>query len=180
MAADTLSKRPSSAKTAAGKTPPKTSQKPAQKAGPRPAAKVTPKRIARPLVNEATETLKRTRDSVTHVSGEYAAICSDTLAAAMETGSLTSKRLVEMNQTYMEACTGTLSAFAEISRDSLACRTPADLLALQQKAAEAVTASVNTTSKFYGGLFAVFSQAMDPLVARASYAPERLFKALAD
>lgn len=176
MAADTLSKRPSSAKTAAGKTPPKTAQKPA----PRPAAKVTSKPIARPIVNEATETLKRTRDSVTHVSGEYAAICSDTLAAAMETGSLTSKLLVEMNQTYMEACTGNLSAFAEISRDSLACRTPADLLALQQKAAEAVTASVNTTSKFYGGLFAVFSQAMDPLVARASHAPERLFKALAD
>lgn len=189
MAADTQTPRPTLARRAptpsksASKpiakkpVPQKATAKPAPKAAAKPAAKVI---AAKPVANEATETLQRTRESVSHMSGEYVAICTDTLSAAMETGSLTSKLLVEMNQTYMEACTGNLSAFAEISRDSLACRSPADLLALQQKAAEAITASVNSTSKFYGNLFNVFSQAVDPLVTRASHAPERLFKALAD
>ncbi len=200
MAADTLTPRPTLSRRAPTATKPvaksasKNGGKPAPK---KPAAKpaapktvaaklgtpkaVTPKPGAsKPVANEATETLQRTRESVSHMSGEYVAICTDTLSAAMETGSLTSKLLAEINQSYMDACTGNLSAFAEIGRDSLACRTPADLMALQQKAAEAVTASVNTTSKLYGGLFAIFSQAMDPLMTRASHAPQRLFKALAD
>ncbi len=197
MAAD--SPRPTPARRTAAKTAAKAGGKIAPKtaatktAATKPAMQkltaakaIAPKPVApkpgafKPIANEATETLQRTRESVSHMSGEYVAICTDTLTAAMETGSLTSKLLAKMNQSYMDACTGNLTAMAAIGRDSLACRSPADLLALQQKAAEAVTASFNSTSKFYGGLFAVFSQAMDPLMVRASHAPERLFKALAD
>jgi hypothetical protein len=138
------------------------------------------KKSAADLPDEAIQTLKRTSDSVQHIAGEGLAAYTDTLATLMQTGSQTSKLIMAMNKSYMDACSAVMINMAEIARECMTCRTPADVVDLQKKAMETMTDTVTSTGKLYSDTFTAFSSAVEPLVARTSDVPERMFRALAD
>jgi hypothetical protein len=132
------------------------------------------------MSNEAAETLKRTNDSLNQLASECAAICSADMAAAIETSTHGVELLTEMTRSYIDACTQAATNWAEIGRESLACRTPADFTNLQKRAVDSLNASFEVNGKLYKGLFESWSKSIDPFVARVADGPQRLFRAFAD
>jgi len=133
-----------------------------------------------PRETEGLATIREASESANHIAGEYAAMCSDTLAATLQSGTQVAHMLTDVGRTYADACACTASTLAEIARESVTCRSPNDVVALQKKSMDGLNAIVEATSRVYGGLFAAWSKAMEPVVARMSDAPERLFRAAAD
>lgn len=131
-------------------------------------------------LNEGAETLKNATDSLNRVTGECTAMCTDTMAAAMESGARTSQLMSELAKSYMEVCGASAVTMAEIGRESFTCRSPADIVALQKKAVQSFTETFAESNKVYGHIFATWSKAFEPLVARVADGPERLFSAMAD
>lgn len=131
-------------------------------------------------LDEASQTLKRTRDSLNRIANEAAACCSDTMSAAIESGAEASRRMQEVGGSIFTSYMGAVTTFTDLGRDTLTCRTPADAAALQKKTFEAFTATMDASSKFYDSLFNAWSQSMTPVVARAADTPERMFRAIAD
>jgi len=152
----------------------------AQTAKPRP--RVVPLDTPRPdtFSNEGVSTLREAGESANHIAAEYAAMCSDSLAATLQSGTQVANMLNEISRTYADACACTASTLAEIARESVTCRSPNDVVALQKKSMDGMNAIVEATFRVHGGLFAAWSKAMEPVVARLSDAPERIFRAVAD
>jgi hypothetical protein len=157
---------------------------PADTASPRPAraraSEASASDAISSVTNEATETLKRTHESLNQVASECAAICSDDMAAAIETSTRSIKFLTEMTQSYLDACTQSAAHWAEIGRESLACRTPADFINLQKRAIDSLNTSFEERGKLYQGLYESWSKSIDPFVARVADGPQRLFRTFAD
>ena len=132
------------------------------------------------LSNEGVDTVKEVSESANHIAGEYTSMCSDTFAAALQSSSQVAQMMSDIGRTYADACACCVSTMAEISRDSMACRNPADMVALQKKSMDGFHAMFEVSAKVYGGIFAAWSKAAEPLVARMSDAPERMFRSVAD
>lgn len=132
------------------------------------------------MADEASQTLKRTGEAVNQMTGEALSCCSDTLAAALQAGTEASMLMSELSRAFLETCSATSLTFAEIMRESLACRTPADLALLQDKGMNALNGTLEASTKHYNDMFSAYSRALEPLMARAANAPERMFRAIAD
>jgi hypothetical protein len=131
-------------------------------------------------IHETTETAKRASDSLNQIASECAAICSDDIAAAIETSSQSAKLFTELSRAYVEACTASAQTYVEIGREAMSCRTPADVVRLQKRAMEGLNESAEATARIYSGVFETWSKAMDPFVARITDGPQRLFRAFAE
>ncbi len=131
-------------------------------------------------VDENLATLQQTGETIDHASAECRNIISDNIAAAVETGTLTSQLIAAFGKSYVEAYNTSMHTISEISRDAAACRTPADFAELQKRSMALFTGSFNANSKRCSDMFGIYTKALEPLVARAAFAPERLFKAVAD
>lgn len=143
---------------------------------------VTPRRKADggETTQEAITTVNQARDSLNQIAGGYMSVCSDTLAAAMESGSQTSRLAADMGRAYLDACGTAAANFAEIARDSLVCRSPVEAAALQKKAMDAFAGSFDATRKLYSDLFANYTRALEPLFTRTADIPERMMRAVTD
>ena len=133
-----------------------------------------------PFNNEGIETMKEASESATHIATEYTSMCSDTLAATLQSSTQVAHMLSDVGRTYADACACCASTMPEIARESFTCRTPGDFVNLQKKSMDGLNAVVEASAKVYGGIFAAYSKAFEPVVARMTDAPERLFRAVAD
>ena len=131
-------------------------------------------------IHEATETVKRASDSLNQIASECAAICSDDIAAAIETSSQSAKLFTELGRAYVEAITTSAETYVEIGREAMSCRTPADIVRLQKRTMESLNGSAEATAKIYSDVFETWSKAVDPFVTRITDGPQRLFRAFAD
>lgn len=130
--------------------------------------------------DEVTQTIERSGESLDHIARETMSCCGDTLTAAMQSGTRASNLVAEVSRSYLDACTGVAATMAELAGDSMACRTPADVAALQKKTSEAASKMVEANIAFWSDLYGAWSKSVEPVVARVADAPERLFRALAD
>ena len=152
---------------------------PADTASPR-----TP-RHARPapevdVANEGAETAKRVGESAGQVGAECVSMCSDTMAAALDTATRTSQVLAGIGLSCFENYSASVAEMSEIGREAVTCRSPADVVNVQKKAMESVTRNLAAGGKLYVEMFGAWSKAFQPLLARTMDAPERLFRAVAD
>ncbi len=131
-------------------------------------------------IDETTETVKRAGDSLNQIASEYAAICSDDIAAAIAAGSQGAKLFTELTRAYAEAVTASAQTCVEFGREAMSCRTPADIVTLQKRAVESLSESAEATARIYSGVFETWSKAVDPFVVRVADGPQRLFRAFAD
>jgi hypothetical protein len=132
------------------------------------------------IVDEALATLKQGSDAFSQVANECAAIYTGDIAAAIETGTQSAKLMTELTKSYFDTCAASATTIAEVSREAMTCRTPADFLELQKRATASLNASVEATGKLYAGLFEYWSKAFDPFVSRVADGPQRLFRAFAE
>ncbi len=132
------------------------------------------------ITDEAMATLKQGTDAFGQVANECAAIYTGDIAAAIETGTQGAKLMTELTKSYFDTCSASATTLAEVGREAMTCRTPADFLELQKRASAGLNASIEATGKLYGGLFECWSKAFDPFVARVADGPQRLFRAFAD
>jgi len=130
--------------------------------------------------DEITQTIKRSGESLDHIARETMACCNDTFSAAVKSGVETSQLLSEATRTYFEACAGSAASAMQLARDSLACRSPADMLTLQKKTYESASALAEASVKLSSDLYAAWSKAVQPTLAQATDTPERMFRAFAD
>lgn len=125
-------------------------------------------------------TLAEAKESISHMSGESLAMAKDGLAATLACSAELTRLAGDFNKTQMEMWRGSAETFASVSRDAFSCRTPDDMLALQKRVSEQMAATMEATRKAYGGLFEGYAKAMEPFVASTAFAPQRLFRAMAD
>ncbi len=130
--------------------------------------------------NEGIATFKEASESANHIAGEYTSMCSDTFATALQSGTQVASMMTDVGRAYADAFACYTTTLAEIARESMTCRTPADVVALQKKSMDGLNTMVEASAKVYGGMFAAWSKAAEPIVARISDAPERLFRAVAE
>jgi len=130
--------------------------------------------------DEITQTINRSGESLDHIARETLSCCADTLTAAMNSGSETSHMLSAVTHAYVDACTRSATAVMDLARDGAACRTPADVLALQKKGFEATNTMFEASTKLCSDLYDAWSKSMMPVLARATDVPERMFRAVAD
>ncbi len=130
--------------------------------------------------DEITETINRSGASLDHIARETLSCCTDTLAAAMNSGTEASHVLSAVSRSYMDACASSANTAMELARDSLACRTPADVLAFQKKGFEAGNAMFGASVKLCSDLYNAWSASLVPVLARVTDVPERMFRAVAD
>ncbi len=130
--------------------------------------------------DEITQTIKRSGESLDHIARETMSCCSDTVTAAVNSGVEASQFLTEVTRSYLEACAGSAMSAMQLARESTACRTPADVLALQKKGYESVSALAEASVKLSSDFYAAWSKALQPALARVTDAPERMFRAFAD
>lgn len=130
--------------------------------------------------HEGAETVQRVGESTGKIGAECLTMCSDTVAAAVDTASRTSQVLAGIGLSCFENYSASVAEMAEIGREAVTCRSPADVVNVQKRAMESVTRSLEAGSKLYVEMFGVWSTAFQPLLARTIDAPERLFRAVAD
>ena len=130
--------------------------------------------------DEITQAIEWSGESFDQIARETVSCCSDTLTAAMQSGTRASHLVADLGRSYMDACTGAAATFAELAGDSMACRTPADMAALQKKSSEAANKLLEANIAMWSTLYGAWSKPFEPVVARAADAPERLFRAMAD
>jgi len=130
--------------------------------------------------DEVTQAIEQSGESLDHIARETMSCCSDTLSAAVQSGTRATQYAAELSRSYLDACAGAATTFAELAGDSLACRTPADIAALQKKSSEAAGKIFEANIALMSNLYGAWSKTFEPVVARAADAPERLFRAMAD
>jgi hypothetical protein len=130
--------------------------------------------------DEMTQTINRSGEALDHIARETLSCCTDTLAAAMNSGSETSHLLSAVTRAYMDACTRSATTVMDLARDGMTCKTPADVLAVQKKGFEATHTMFEASTKLCSDLYDAWSQSLVPVLTRATDVPERMFRAVAD
>jgi len=132
------------------------------------------------MQDEVTQAIEQSGESLDHLARETASCCSDTLTAAMQSGTRASQYLADIGRSYFDACTETATTFAQLAGDGLTCRTPADFAALQKKSSDATSRLLEANMALWSNMYGAWSKTVEPVMARAADAPERLFRAMAD
>lgn len=130
--------------------------------------------------DEVTETLRRSGESLDHITREGLRCYTDAMAAAMQSGMETSRMFADLGGSHMNAFVTSATVAADIARDSLLCRTPLDVAALQKRGFEAANAATESSIKLCQDLYGAWSKAFQPVIARVADVPERMFQAIAD
>ncbi len=131
-------------------------------------------------VNEGAETAKRVGESAGQVGAECLTMCSDAISAAVDSATRTSEVIASLSKSCFDNYSATVAEMTEIGREAMTCRSPSDLVNLQQKTMASLTRSLDTSGKLYAEMFGAWSKAFQPLLLRTMDGPERLFRAVAD
>lgn len=129
---------------------------------------------------EGSTTLSQANDSLQRIGAACLTVGSDHMAVLTETGALTGRLMTDIIKSYIDTLNYAAVTCAALGRDSLTCRTPADVVEFQKRALEGFTETYEASSKVYSHLFENVSAAFEPLMVRAADGPERLFRAFAD
>lgn len=121
----------------------------------------------------------RKHEALDHIAQTCMSVCSDNLEAALESGSRTSHLAADMGRSYIDVCSAFAVEMSEIARESLTCRSPSDVMALQDKALDVLGTTFDASRKVYGDLFAGYNRALEPVFERAMGGPERMLQAIA-
>ena len=132
------------------------------------------------MEREGMENIMQAAGSVNKAASECAAACSDNMGACIESGNTAIHAMQNMGSEVTECCNRTLSDFAEISRDAMACRSLSDMVELQNKAIQQVSDNYfSTVNKLSGMVFNFFNQAVEPFGERAASVTRHVRKAFA-
>jgi hypothetical protein len=126
------------------------------------------------------ENIMRTADDMGHVAAECREICTGNASAILESGNAASHTFQKISNEIVKSNNRTFLEFAEILKESFACRTLDGILKLQNKAMHQMTDSYfNSTNKLCGLLFDSCNEALEPLSERTAVASKQIRKAMA-
>jgi len=131
-------------------------------------------------LKDVTSAFKITPESIKQSQERAFALCSDSVATYLETGSAAAKMVGDMTKSYMESYNAFLVCMAEIGREAAMCRSPQEFADLNKKALEAIGSSVLESGRAYGNAYASFSKSFEPVLETSPQLPERVFGVLAD
>lgn len=118
--------------------------------------------------------------SLNKTASEYMGICSNNINACIESGNNAIQSIRDINSVIMECCNSYLSDFAEISSESIACRSLNDIMELKNNAIQQMTVNYFANyNKITGMYFDLVSQTFEPLGTNITTNTTNLRKALA-
>jgi len=107
-------------------------------------------------------------DPLDRIAADCAATYSDGLAVLARRGHDTTRLLSQVCKDGVEACAISTAHFIDLGHTGLTCRSPSDMVKLQNQTFDAVSAALDACGRIYSDLFETWKTSLTSPAATAS------------